>query len=39
MAQSLRRDDVVWCDEFGQGPERLRSDRALYDSIVTGSCT
>lgn len=34
MMQSLRRDNVAWCEEFDQGARRLKSDRQLYDMIV-----
>lgn len=36
MAQSLRRDGVVYCREFSQAGPRLEADRMLYDMIISG---
>lgn len=35
MMQKLTKDRVVWAKEFAQGSERLRSDKQLYDLILT----
>lgn len=34
MMQRLRKDEVVWCEPFPQQGDRLKADRALYDSVL-----
>lgn len=39
MMQRIRKDCRVWCEEFLQAGDRLRADRALYDSIMNRRVT
>lgn len=34
MMQTFRQENLVWCEEFAQGGDRLTADRALFDLIV-----
>lgn len=34
LAQSWRKDSVVWAEDFPQMGKRLQADRGLYDSII-----
>lgn len=36
LAQEWRRDGVAWCEEFPQGPDRLRADGQLLSLIHEG---
>lgn len=34
MMQRLTKEQLVWCDDFNQGADRLLADKQLYDDIL-----